>query len=136
MPRLCAIIRCQDDGAARDKCRVLCKNSDIRAVASAADAVFVSTIGLSAAQFFRGDREFHPHSQLIKDGEFHDLSAAPGLLFRTAYCSEGPSPASASSASRLALLARMVNFTGYESSLLHDLSETPCPLSRRIRILH
>src|SRR5471032_2368762 len=52
MPQLRAIIQSRDDGAAAEKCRVLCKNSNMRAVLSAIGIAFLSTIPAEAASFF------------------------------------------------------------------------------------
>jgi hypothetical protein len=43
MPQLRAIIQSGDDGAASETCRVLCKNSNARAVVSAIGTAFIST---------------------------------------------------------------------------------------------
>jgi hypothetical protein len=52
MPQLRAIIQSRDDGAAAEKCRVLCKNSNMRAVRSAIDTAFLSTILTKAGSIF------------------------------------------------------------------------------------
>src|SRR5260370_20553685 len=78
--------------------------------------------------------------QLIKDAEFHDVSPATGLLF----CGSVFARRAKSSLGQfrraegwLALGARMVSFVGRLSRRLSARpvpTETPCPLSRRIRI--
>src|SRR5258706_5624121 len=52
MPPLRAIIQSEDDGAALERCRVLCKNSNMRAVVSTVDTAFLSTILPRQVQFF------------------------------------------------------------------------------------
>jgi hypothetical protein len=52
MPQLHAIIQSRDDGVASEKCRVLCKNSNMRAVVSAIGTAFLSMIPAGQVQFF------------------------------------------------------------------------------------
>jgi hypothetical protein len=51
MPQLGASIQCQEDGVALEKCRVLRKNSNMRAVASMSDTAFLSTRLPNQVQF-------------------------------------------------------------------------------------
>jgi hypothetical protein len=51
MSRLNAIIRCPDDGAARDKCRVLRKNSNDDTAQPACGEVFIAETASPAAHF-------------------------------------------------------------------------------------
>jgi hypothetical protein len=51
MPQLGASIRCQEDGVALEKCRVLRKNSNMPAVASISDTAFLSTRLPNQVQF-------------------------------------------------------------------------------------
>jgi hypothetical protein len=52
MPQLHAIIQSRDDGAASEKCRVLRKNSNMRAVVSAIGTAFLSMILTEAGSIF------------------------------------------------------------------------------------
>jgi hypothetical protein len=52
MPQLRAIIHFMDDGGASEQCRVLCKNSNMRAVVSVIGTAFLSMIPAGAASIF------------------------------------------------------------------------------------
>jgi hypothetical protein len=52
MPQLRAIIQSGDDGAASETCRVLCKNSNMRAVVSVIGTAFLSMIPAGAGSIF------------------------------------------------------------------------------------
>jgi hypothetical protein len=52
MPQLRAIIHFRDDGGASEQCRVLCKNSNMRAVVPVIGTAFISMIPAGEVQFF------------------------------------------------------------------------------------
>jgi hypothetical protein len=52
MPQLRAIIQSRNDGVASEKCRVLCKNSNMRAVVSVIGTAFLSMIPAGAGSIF------------------------------------------------------------------------------------